>query len=142
MGADFIYAMAIVPNEDEAKEVLRRIDALTIDTCPELPSLDDSDSSPEDYVEEVKEYLRGCLEQLMETVDRRDADGFTIGDRFVILTGGMSWGDNPTELCQPIWDLENAGVLYPTWDDFDFTRKVTPEKIDAARTHLDKITGA
>lgn len=136
MGADFIYAMAIVPTEDEALLIRKKIaeiadeDSVGNPDCLEIHNFD---------IMEYREHLNYCLDQLMAG-GGRDAGGFHLGDRFVVLTGGMSFGDTPSDLCQYIWDLENEGVLLPNWDDFEFKRKaIDPELLEEARAFLDKM---
>ena len=141
MGADFIFAAAIVPTPAEVEKIKRNIDALTLDTCPE-PLVCDHDFTEGDdqTLANIKAHLLECLSTLEDADVRRDSGYLLLGDRSIVITGGMTWGDDPSDLCDPIWQLENAGVLEPKWADFEFRRKaVDPALVSEAAFTLDTI---
>ncbi len=47
--------------------------------------------------DEVLEYLRGEIEVVYSYMSRRDCVPLHIDGKVYALTGGMSWGDTPTE---------------------------------------------
>ena len=55
-----------------------------------------------------------------ETHDR-DMTTFYVGEYLVLLTGGLSWGDSPTELSDIIWSFERLpfikayGLMQKVW---------------------------
>jgi hypothetical protein len=65
-------------------------------------------------LEDDQEFLEGELDEFKDMFNgshRRDVTVHEIGPYDVILTGGMSWGDSPTELSSTITNLEEYGIL-------------------------------
>jgi len=62
----------------------------------------------EDFSEEtekkMREKLQECLDVVYDADGRRDVSSFIIdGNRTFYLTGGMSWGDDPSECYTDFW---------------------------------------
>ena len=63
---------------------------------------------------EVVEYLIQCVETVYTYSDRRDCAFFTLdGNRRFAVTGGMSWGDEPTDVWLPFVICEVLGLTVP-----------------------------
>jgi hypothetical protein len=60
--------------------------------------------------EDVRIFLMNCVETVYEE-GRRDAGRYRMADgRVLAITGGMSWGDNPTDSYQAFSICETLGV--------------------------------
>lgn len=105
MGADLIVAhwwTTRQPEDIDWKAGHEAIERLTLDDIdPDQfgPEFDDTDETV--AIEEVKERLHADLDE-MEPVwgdrhYRRDAARYVLGPVNVLLTAGMSWGDDPTD---------------------------------------------
>jgi hypothetical protein len=110
MGADFIWARADVTetkhtwfdritqmsHEDTIRFVHDTEDFLMLaDMC------DDADND-EELVTKVKERLTEAVDIVYGYHSNREMGWFIEGDRTYALTGGMSWGDDPTEVLQDV----------------------------------------
>lgn len=107
MGADFVFGFIRKPTV----ETLAEIDKLDNDTLARVA--DRSFGNPDEDPDEVRKWLKGAV----ETIWTADLDGWRdYGEVTVlfpgtyVLSGGMTWGDDPTELCQYLWALEEAGL--------------------------------
>ncbi len=106
MGADFIASWITWPkeksHEDFYKEAKEKIEKITWDTLDD-PDFFDSfidEDDQETFQEDPKalrEFLLGHLDEMFDT-NRRDIGYGMAGDHNILLTGGMSWGDSPTEV--------------------------------------------
>jgi len=113
MGADFIWAIAPV-NADKDK-VLARAKILTYEECEELYH------EGEHYFlgyadivgdEEQAEFRQGVIDRLVEAIEvcyrtSRELDHLTLKGNRYVLTGGMSWGDVPTDVFDDVGLLAN-----------------------------------
>lgn len=54
------------------------------------------DSLPDD-VKKIRKDVIDCIREFFEAIDSRDVTLFSLGNSRMILTGGMSWGDAPTD---------------------------------------------
>jgi hypothetical protein len=63
--------------------------------------------------EPLRDRLRADVREFREAIDgdRTDIDYLIVRDAKVWVTGGLSWGDQPSELCSPMHRLHLAGVL-------------------------------
>jgi hypothetical protein len=63
--------------------------------------------------EPLRDRLRADVREFREAIEgeRTDIDYLLVRDAKVWVTGGMSWGDQPSELCSPVHRLHLAGVL-------------------------------
>ena len=71
----------------------------------------DADASNADLVAAVRKQLHAKLTEMQESIEGgwRDVDARIFGDAILFLSGGMSWGDMPTE----------AGELWSSWEDIN-----------------------
>lgn len=60
-----------------------------------------------------REMARRIEEAYQEVLDSREVAGYTIGGTDYLLTGGVTWGDDPTEQCANMSMLDWIN-LYPT----------------------------
>ena len=104
MGADLIVAVCEMKvSKDEA--LLRVIKLVDTDLTGLVKTLDDWGTGPWAGVEESElptkeeaiEYLRGQVDIVYSYLDRRDCVPLHIDGKVYALTGGMSWGDTPTD---------------------------------------------
>lgn len=90
MGADFIYAICpMVDLTDERKRLIKEC----IAKIPE-DEFEDCYGDPfdEDFREDLFEStLSSCVDNSRETATIK------LGNYWAVITGGMSWGDGPTE---------------------------------------------
>lgn len=133
MGADFMASWVTWPLnrtfEDWKKEAEKRINAIN--------SIDDIDE-PETLVmallmEDVEELTKEMVEdsisiqtQLLEHLDAiddecRSGGVGTVGNRYMLVTGGATWGDDPSDMFRSMNAVSAAiGVLF---EDKEFSAK-------------------
>jgi hypothetical protein len=117
MGADFILAIVEKPQEEDKELWRTRIAALTVtdmeqldaDCCPLVPTefdLSETDK-PEALIREFADDLVDTIYELSWTHPGREATWLNLGDESYIASGGMSWGDSPTDTYDYIiaWDV-------------------------------------
>lgn len=110
MGADLIIsAVAMRRDREEDQEGARRwIDRQTYaslaarkDSCYEVETLledaEEAANTEADRDEAVRAALRSLLDEWNAAPSWRDVGQLTFGEWNILLTGGMSWGDDPTE---------------------------------------------
>jgi hypothetical protein len=112
MGADFIFAITPVTDADR-EELIRRFDLLSQDELFERAEnggfyMFEDDETDEEVTQLIWNHLIESIEYLNS--DPRDAGGLTIEGRTYAVTGGMSWGDSPTEAFEYIRFLESLGI--------------------------------
>ena len=108
MVADFALYTHIIPScdanwekalaEDKAK-IYARIDAMKgedVEHIKELISEDIYDPD-EENIEEIKSTLKAYVDDFYNCLDSREVTYFIHKGEYIIATGGMSWGDCPTE---------------------------------------------
>lgn len=109
MGADFIGgAVAIRKTRDEARVAL---DAMSDDDI--LACLEDHGGVNIDaYETTAREVAIDFLSMVYDAYDgkRRDGALWTLDSTEYVITGGMSWGDAPTDLCEAVWGVSALGV--------------------------------
>ncbi len=117
MGADFLCYVIGMPigeeprwhvSEKEMKEAAKRYKKSRDDDSP---------------VTDVAEDLRHRIRELRDAWGGgycREAAVFQRGHEKILVTGGMSWGDDPTDLSSTIQDLYDAELIdILGFDDFD-----------------------
>jgi len=119
MGADLILAVA--PVERDFGEALKRIDTMTeveLNEVAELrygfPLEDDADGMT---TEDVREEIRLAFRAIADDDWRRDVVTLTFGDDSYYVTGGMSWGDSPTEAFGMIELIAASRITDDTYHD-------------------------
>lgn len=133
MGADFLCMVLDWERkgkresmEDGWKRTLDAIDK-RIDKIKRLPSLNDIDDisggewqNTEDgivdgnadilTIDGYQTYLYDLVDSLRSCWGGRDNTVILLGNRFVFITGGMSWGDSPTDTFNILTRLQAAGI--------------------------------
>lgn len=111
MGADFLYT--IIPKAEPSDERKAKLAV----ACQSVPiTRDDAEMLlGSDNVEEAKQVLAKFANEYWELGQRRDTSTLKIKpqDPAFIITGGMSWGDGPTETYDQLCVIEN---LTDIWD--------------------------
>lgn len=135
MGADLI--LATVPacglDEDRMAKLNAIIEALPDDDCP-------------DYVDDIEDW-RGRLADALECMNagRRDVAelDFRSVDYPFLISGGMSWGDDPTDACAAfgvIGECQPLAEQLEAWAKEDAEPRWPPavkELVEAVTTLLD-----
>lgn len=112
MGADFLFAHFIAPVEraedldldfDAAREFIDSTDwnehVEVIDQFDHRIRVNDNSEAARAKVNEVaREVLHHAVNNMRGFINRRDVGWLYRDGETVFLTGGMSWGDAPTEL--------------------------------------------
>lgn len=116
MGADFMFAVSPQPSlEDDnrkkaVKELLHQInDQDMLDVAEDFCCFDDTSSAEVMRDELYETILRVCDMDTRET-SVIQLDGM---DWMGVVTGGMSWGDVPTDCFD---DIALIGRFQPVWD--------------------------
>ena len=136
MGADFCYTYTTV--EGSRKEWLETLEMfLHTDTLIEIlvdtgyiylidDEVDIDEDGQEAYDKAVRELFANTINEVWDAIEHRSREVavLEIGGEKILLTGGMSWGDSPTD----IYDTIN---LYD-----DFTRIINKQMAE-----LDKVLG-
>ncbi len=115
MGADLIIAALVIDNQGEpdfkaGHRTIERLGANDIDVLDEFA--DDDPKTPEG-LERIRAALGEDLDELRWSLDEsREVDWIDVRGATVYLTGGISYGDSPTDLFKTISRLRAAkGVL-------------------------------
>lgn len=131
MGADFLYAAIWAKKGELGKELNAALDRLNM-----IQSIDDFDEAYREYyldedmitcktdstltsdVEKAKDQLKAAIEECLNWRERRDSGWLEIGDYEILFSGGMSWGDVPTNLYEYINQVAESGLFhYPGEED-------------------------
>lgn len=125
MGADFLlaYMPAFKPTKKRIKELHKIVDSIPFD--------DDSDYNEIHGIElnYDKESYHNKIDEILDLQNRRDTGTIYIDNKPYIFTGGMSWGDEPTESFDVIESvyriLEATGNdnLFEKWLKEDWKKK-------------------
>ena|ERR1700737_4175391 len=124
MGSDFLMAFLAAGRKKKldlgaGRSALERLRITPLGEWPEDFLETQCGHVPEDHdeAESMKhsfvELLTADLNMVEESVDgaaRRDLWSGTIGDKFVIMSGGMSGGEPPTEAFESLDRLAAAGI--------------------------------
>lgn len=105
MGADF--AFAVVEMKATREEAYAKARYLTLPNNIEATTADLENycgvnewydlESPTEH--QVYEFLKRCIDTVYDSDNRRDCGFFVVdSDRLFFITGGMSWGDPPTDV--------------------------------------------
>ena len=101
MGADLVFSLCemVLTKEqaytkaDELTKDVNMFETTTVLSEQCGIELEDSD---------VNAHLKECIDEVYSSVSRRDTGSFQLdkGKRMFFITGGMSWGDSPTDAYQ------------------------------------------
>lgn len=110
MGADFTFTLLPVCKltEERKQELVGMAKTVEVQSCLE-------DYFPERSDEEWIGFIEDCLGQYKDFSRRRDVGVLEKGIAYYI-TGGMSWGDSPTDSFDPMNALDIAfGHIFEKW---------------------------
>ena len=113
MGADFTYQ--IVPlcklTSERKKELYKILDSMIPEQFdPDFYLFDDTE------VEDIKATVKGHIDIYENLADRRDVGHLYLHKQMYMLSGGMSWGDQPTDSCE---DLEVFEAIPEIWNQLE-----------------------
>ncbi len=115
MGADLILAALVIDNQREPdfKAGHRAIERLTAKDLEVPDEFIDEDPETPEGLGRIRAVLAADLDELQCSLDEsREVDLIDVRGATVYLTGGMSYGDSPTDLFETITRLRAAkGVL-------------------------------
>ena len=122
MGADFIYGICQIPAYEDGTKVARDIlgqvmkqrflncfteekESLLDDLGIYIEDKNDSEIEEliENYAEEVKYFYTSGL-------DHRDVGILYLENKYYALSGGMSWGDEPTDSFRIMTIIDSLGI--------------------------------
>lgn len=109
MGADMLVSCAVIgkdahPNWAAAVTAIAEV----------AQDADEFHTEGRDLDEEVRPLLTAALERFRKYVEGgydRQLTCLHVGEHLVYLSGGLSWGDSPTEACEEIDALNACGIL-------------------------------
>lgn len=117
MGADFI--VNFVELRETKEQALVRLSHLIINewTKSEMEDAGCYLYEDEEYTEQMGEDMRKRIAQSVEVVYEHSREMGTIcidGNRTFAVTGGMSWGDAPTDIFED-YNIFQQFLAYPSW---------------------------
>jgi len=92
----------------DAQEITEEVEAECTLTKEDLWKLDDLTSKK--IRDMVREKIKAAADELFSGDYRRDVASMHLHGRSYLMTGGMSWGDLPTEACDLINLIEHSTV--------------------------------
>jgi hypothetical protein len=110
MGADFIGGYVhVAKTRQKAYDALEAIDASRI-----AMHLINAGLSVEETEYTVREQAFDYVNMVYDAYEgyRRDGDVWIIDDKTYVVTGGMSWGDSPTELWDAVVAVSALGITH------------------------------
>ena len=129
MGADFLFGHLVWkgssdPDKEEENrvkmfdQVRQRLQNLTLEEGKayagrHICTPEEADDMTQEELAEIREGLLADLDMVEEaSLNSREVGYLFHKDSVIMLTGGMSYGDAPNEICRAIWNLYDAEVIY------------------------------
>lgn len=117
MGADFLIAICNSFNgtrEEMQKRITDYCSALTCDDWSDWdlfldPQTYEGSSTLDEFKAEILEYLTTCTNEIYIS-SRRDVGEVSLEGKSYLMTGGMSWGDIPTDAFSMINAIAWSGI--------------------------------
>lgn len=116
MGADMLHAALVIkhgrlPDFEAGRAAIERLSVTEIENPDEFTDLPDPET--EAGLIALRTELRRCLDELEKAFDHgREFSWEEVRGATVYITGGLSWGDSPTEAFELIGRLRAVrGVL-------------------------------
>lgn len=105
MGADLYLGIIKLPDREKTLEKIELMNKMALRRAG-----DQIWGEPESDPEEIKNYLRVALEEVLTVEGRRDGTTVYIDQPGTyVISADYAW--EPTELCEMIWALNEAGVV-------------------------------
>lgn len=120
MGADFTYALvSMTPDKPTLTNFIKDMDYRTLVTftevCYVFSSVSDEDIEDDnEWTEQIKEKLIGAVDAVFDSGSSREVGHLFINENHYLITGGMSWGDPPTDIYPDFDTVENLQNYYRT----------------------------
>lgn len=125
MGADLMLNyVELKENKEQALERLAKMklteeDLERFDTCGVYDFGWDDDGFTDETIKSMRKRLAQAVEVVYDCEGSREVNTLTIdGDRTFVITGGMSWGDEPSSLYTDFY-LFSEFLAYPSWEKPD-----------------------
>jgi hypothetical protein len=109
MGADFLCSvLPIVKTRDQALAQLTLLSPETVAQRYSEVTGEDIDWQDANELAFAVNLFRGCINAVYDEVDSygREACVYHLDGKVLLITGGMSWGDSPTELFDSMAAIE------------------------------------
>lgn len=110
MGADFTYI--ICPKETDKETATKRIMSLTekqlieiAENCGDENLIDENDKQSFSMFRDTLLVDLDCVYEYY-----RDTAILKLDNKTYIITGGLSWGDEPTDSYRPLWRISESFV--------------------------------
>lgn len=137
MGADLLLEAAVIDAEATPDWAAAE---RSIEELKSFEDLHDPYCFGAETIAEAKGALRERLDVLREAMEgaiRRDLNELVIRGARVVISGGPSWGDVPTEMFEVISNLHREGVLEAAGFDMEAHRAPRPTVLEALRIALE-----
>ncbi len=143
MGADMMLSAVPCPaeiNELQVQSLRRVLDGLSADELAlcltHYADTTGQDVEEGDYLQE----MRDCINYLPALNDRRDTCGFYVQGMRYLVSGGLSWGDQPTEACE---EIEKLTTCEPLWFALEKLARYgsTPDQ-ETLRSRFESLVGS
>ena len=117
MGADFTYLTVprVEMTPERKEQLIALIDTLTLEDFDERYDFDDEDDEGNPIgIDDEKDFLKTIIENYNDFDQRRDTSDISSNGIWKYITGGMSWGDAPTDAYDLFDHIVNCPPLYDT----------------------------
>ena len=116
MGADFTYALvSMTPDKPTLTNFIKEMgydDLTCFDNCwYSFDSIEDEEDNDK-WGEQVIEILIGAVDAVFDSGSSREVGHLFINENHYLITGGMSWGDHPTDIYPDFEIVENLQNYY------------------------------
>lgn len=115
MGMDMVIA-AVAWSDDT--ELDAEAGERALDTCA-VDELDPAGIAADEDIEEVRQNRKNDLRLIVEEAqapNRRDTDWLKVGKWTLLLSGGGSWGDAPTDFFEKLQDMPESALRAAGFD--------------------------
>ena len=117
MGADFLLAGVRAESPEKARERLAKLsDNQVMDACEAVLGWDVGEES-QNPADECRQRIEYAIDAILVGYEPRDTGTLVIHRQEYIVTGGLSWGDSPTDSFEDVMLLDYSGVCEPMEDE-------------------------
>lgn len=116
MGADFVFAITPVGvPEDVARQRIAVVPRSDLGYIADVLFGEDSRLMSDEDFQEIRDYLHEAVDVVYQALEgeRRDAGWWKDPEGLpYVVTGGMTWGDDPTDAWRPVmaFDMAELGI--------------------------------
>lgn len=122
MGADLLVQSVVFGYKDIAKipyteienELLRRAKNMRLSKEKLEDVYGAFGDAPPETTQDARDDLQVVIQQFFECLDWRDVTWIRVTDKIVFITGGMSWGDTPTDSYDRFWKFMEWVYAFPS----------------------------